>query len=337
VSRLRRRLLVIAAALGCLLVAGTIGFTLIEGLEPFDAFYMTLFTITTVGYKELPETLSRGGRIFNSFIIVFGVSTLFFAIGVMTQTVIELELSNFFGRRRMKRMVEKLSNHYIVCGYGRVGRSAAAELQRAGVPLVVVDRSPDKYDRAQRDGIPAIQADSTHDDALIEAGVKRAKGLVAALATDSDNVFLILSAKTLNPMVNVAARVGDEEAEQKLKLAGADTVFPPYTHAGHQLALSLLRPHVVQFLDSATKSVGLDVGFEQLRVSPGSELASKSLKQVQIRRDLGVIVLAIRGADGRMQFNPPAEAVLEPGDFLIVMGESANLRKLEGLLTGVSA
>jgi voltage-gated potassium channel len=329
--------LTLAALLASLLGVGTIGFVLIEGLDPFDAFYMTLITITTVGYREIPDTLTRNGRIFNSFVLMFGVSTMFFAIGVMTQSLIELELSNFFGRRRMKRMVEKLTDHYIVCGYGRVGRSAAAELQRAGAQLVVVDRNPEKYARAQRNGLPAIQADSTRDEALIEAGIKRAKGLVAALATDADNVFLILSAKTLNPMVDVAARVGDEEAEQKLRLAGADTVFPPYTHAGHQLALSLLRPHVVQFLHSATKSVGLDVVFEQLRVSAGSELASKSLKQVQIRRDLGVIVLAIRSADGRMQFNPPAEAVLEPGDFLIVMGESGNLRKLETLLTGVTA
>ncbi len=335
-NRLKRRLVYIAIAIVALLAAGTVGFTFMEGFEPFDAFYMTLITISTVGYREVQE-LDRSGRIFNSFIIVFGVTTLFFAIGVMTQSVIEMELGAFFGRRRVKRMIDRLENHYIVCGFGRVGRSAAAELKRAGVPLVVIDRSPEKYDRAQRGGFLAIQADSTRDEALIDAGIDRAKGVVAALATDADNLFLILSAKTLNPALKVAARVGDEQAEQKLRLAGADTVFAPYTHAGHQLALSLLRPHVVQFLDGATKSVGLDVGFEQFRISAESDLASKSLKQLQIRRDLGVIVLAIRKADGRMQFNPPAEAVLEPGDFIIVMGETVNLRKLDSLLTGVIA
>jgi voltage-gated potassium channel len=266
-----------------------------------------------------------------------GVTTLFFGIGTMTQVAVEASLGEFYGKRRMKRMIDKFQNHYIVCGFGRVGRSAAEELQRAGVQLVIVDRNPDKVERAQRAGLAAVLADSTRDEALVEAGIARAKGLVAALATDADNMFLILSAKTLNPKLVVAARAGEETAEQKLRLAGADTVFAPYTHAGHQLALSLLRPHVVQFLDSATKSVGLDVEFEQLRVAEGSEFVSKSLKQLQLRRDLGVIVLAIRKADGRMQFNPPADAVLDAGDYLIAMGDHADLRKLESLLTGVAA
>jgi voltage-gated potassium channel len=335
-NRLKRRLLWLGIAIAVALATGTIGFTLLEGYDPFDAFYMTLTTITTVGYAEIRH-LDRAGRIFNSFLIVFGVTTIFFAIGAMTQTVIELELGEFFGKRRIKRMIDKLEKHYIVCGYGRVGRAAAFELQQAGVPLVVLDRNPDKVERAVRLGLPAFLGDSTQDAVLEEAGVRRAKGLVAALATDADNLVLILSAKTLNPGLRVAARVGDENAEDKLRRAGADVVFAPYTHAGHQLALSLVRPHVLQFIDAATKSVGLDVSLEQMRVSPGSELASKSLKQVQLRRDLGVIVLAIRKGDGEMVFNPPAEAVLEPGDFLIVMGERDNVRKLEVLLAGVPA
>jgi len=334
--RLRQRLLWLGGAIAFVLATGTIGFTLIEGYDPFDAFYMTLTTITTVGYGEI-QTLSRAGRVFNSFVIVFGVTTLFFAIGAMTQTVIEMELGEFFGKRRMKRMIDKLEKHYIVCGYGRVGRAATRELQQAGVPLVVVDRNPDKVERAIRDGAAAFCGDSTQDATLTDSGVGRAKGLIAALATDADNLFLILSAKTLNEKLKVAARVGDEEAEAKLRRAGADTVFAPYTNAGHQLALSLVRPHVVQFLDAATAGIGLDVCLEQIRVSGGSELASKSLKQVQLRRDLGVIVLAIRKAGGQMLFNPPADAVLEGGDYLVVMGEHENVRKLETLLAEVHA
>ncbi len=333
---LKRRFIWLGLAILVALATGTIGFTLIEHYDPFDAFYMTLTTITTVGYAEIRH-LSRVGRIFNSFVIVFGVTTIFFAIGAMTQTVIEMELGEFFGKRRMKRMIDKLEKHYIVCGFGRVGRAATHELQQNSVPLVVVDRNPDKVERAIHEGAVALAGDSTQDATLEEAGVRRAKGLIAALATDADNLFLILSAKTLNPNLKVAARVGDEQAEAKLRRAGADTVFAPYTHAGHQLALSLIRPHVLQFLDGATKNVGLDVGLEQLRVSEGSEIASKSLKQVQLRRDLGVIVLAIRKAHGEMLFNPPAEAVLEAGDFLIVMGEHQNVRKLETLLAGVTA
>ena len=335
-ERLRRRLLWLVLLIAAALASGTIGFTLIEGFDPFDAFYMTLTTITTVGYAEI-QHLSRAGRVFNSFVIVFGVTTMFFAIGAMTQTVIEMELGEFFGKRRMKRMIDKLEKHYIVCGYGRVGRAAMGELRQEGVAVVVVDRNPEKVERAIRDGVPALCGDSTQDASLEEAGVRNAKGLIAALATDADNLFLILSAKTLNPVLKVAARAGDEKAEEKLRRAGADTVFAPYTHAGHQLALSLVRPHVLQFLDVATKNIGLDVCLEQMRVSAGSEMASKSLKQVQVRRDLGVIVLAIRKGDGEMLFNPPAEAVLEAGDFLIVMGEHESVRKLEARLAGVEA
>jgi voltage-gated potassium channel len=335
-ERLRRRLLFIALLIAFVLASGTVGFTLIEDYPPFDAFYMTLTTITTVGYGEIHH-LSRAGRVFNSLVIAFGVTTIFFAIGAMTQTVIELELGEFFGKRRMKRMIDKLDNHYIVCGYGRVGRAATSELQQLGVPIVVVDRNPEKVERAAQAGLPALAADSTQDATLEDVGVRRAKGLIAALATDADNLFLILSAKTLNPALKVAARVGDERAMEKLRRAGADMVFAPYSNAGQQLALSLVRPHVVQFLDAATKSIGLDVCLEQIRVVEGSEMVSKSLKQLQLRRDLGVIVLAIRKAHGEMVFNPPAEAVIEGGDYLIAMGEHENVRKLEALLAEVHA
>jgi len=335
-DRLARRLVYISLAILLVLLVGTVGFVVIEGYDPFEAFYMTLITMTTVGYKEIHD-LSRAGRIFNSFLIAFGVTTIFFAIGAMAQSVVELELRDFFGRWRTKRMIEKLENHYIVCGIGRVGRSAAKELQRAGVPFVVVDRDPEKTERAIQAGMLAVTADSTRDETLREVGVTRARGLIAALATDADNLFVILSAKTLNPMLNVAARAGEEEAESKLRRAGADAVFAPYTNAGHLLALSLLQPHVVQFLDVTTKSMGLDVGIGQVRVGEASEFAGRSLRQVQLRRDLGAIVLAIRKASGEMQFNPPADAVIEGGDYLIVMSEHENLRRLETVLAGVRA
>jgi voltage-gated potassium channel len=335
-DRLKRRLIVVGLLIALVLALGTLGFTFLEGYPPFDAFYMTLTTITTVGYGEIHK-LSHRGRIFNSFVIAFGVTAMFVAIGAMTQTVIELELSEFFGKRRMKRMIDKLERHYVVCGYGRVGRAAARELQQMGVPVVIVDRNPEKIERANQSGLPALAGDSTQDATLEAAGVRRAKGLVAALATDADNLFLILSAKSLNPKLKVASRVGDEGAGEKLARAGADTVFAPYTNAGQQLALSLVRPHVVQFLDAATRSIGLDVCLEQMRVAENSEMAAKSLKQMQLRRDLGVIVLAIRKAGGEMIFNPPAEAVLESGDYLVVMGEHANVRKLEPLLAGERA
>src|SRR5215475_13337946 len=186
---LKRRLGLIVLAMALTLAGGTVGFTLIEHYPVFDAFYMTLTTMTTVGYGEI-HPLSQAGRVFNSFLIFFGVTTIFIAIGAMTQTIIEYQLGDAIGRRRNRRMIDKLKNHYIVCGFGRVGRGAAAELQHAGVPFVVVDSSPDRAETAIGGGMLAVAADSTRDDTLRQLGIERARGLVAALATDADNLFV---------------------------------------------------------------------------------------------------------------------------------------------------
>lgn len=332
--RIARSLVYIGLGVLVTLLIGTVGFALIEDYPLFDAFYMSLITIATVGYSEI-HPLSQAGRAFNSVLIFFGVSLLFFGIGLVTQAVVQAELGELFGKRRMRRMIDKLERHYIVCGYGRVGRGAAFELHRAGFGCVVVDRDPEKVDTAIRSGLHGLVADSTRDQTLQEAGVGRARGLIAALGTDADNLFVILSAKTLNPLLNVAARAGEEEAEEKLRRAGADIVFAPYTHAGHRLAQALIRPHVLEFLDLTTKSIGLNVVIEQVPVGAASEFASMSLKQMQIRRDIGVIVLAIRRASGEMIFNPDAEAVMQGGDCLVAMGEPESLRKLERRLAEV--
>ena len=332
---LARRLAYIVASLGLAVITGTVGFMLVEGYPLFDAFYMTLITISTVGYHEI-HPLSHAGRIFNSFLIIFGVTTMFFAIGAMTQSIIELELGEYFGKRRAKRMIDKLEKHFIICGFGRVGRNAAHELKRAGVPFVIVDKNPERVEKAMMAAMLAVAADSTRDDTLRSVGVERARGLVSALSTDADNLFVILSAKNLNPNLYVATRAGEEEAEDKLRRAGADAVFAPYTTAGYRLAQAVLRPHVFQFFDVATKSMGLDVIIEQVRVPESSEYVSRSLEQTNIRRDLGVIVLAIRKGDGRMVFNPPAETVISGSDHLIVMGEPKNLRTLENAMSAVA-
>jgi voltage-gated potassium channel len=328
---LARRATLIVGLLALTLSAGTLGFSLIEHYPPFDAFYMTLITITTVGYQEI-HPLSQAGRMFNSFLILFGVSVMFFSVGAITQTVIELELADVFGKRRNKRMIDKMQNHFIVCGYGRVGRSAANELSRAGVPMVVVDLNEERVARAMQSGLTAVNADSTHDATLRAVGIERAKGLVSALATDADNLFVILSAKSLNPRLTVVTRAAEEEAEEKLRRAGADTVFAAYTITGHRLAQALLRPHVSSFLDFATQGIGLDVAIEQILVSAGSEFASRTLRDMQLRRELGIIVLAIRKPGGHMVFNPEADTEIAAGDVLIAMGEPPNLQELERLV-----
>ncbi len=329
---LLRRLAFVAGLIALVLLMGTIGFTVIDHFPVFDAFYMTLITVSTVGYAEI-HPLSHAGRVFNSFLIFFGVITMFIAIGTMTQSIIALELGEYFGKRRNRRMIEKLENHFIVCGYGRVGRSAAHELKRAGVAFVVVDRESERTERAIQAGMLAVTADSTHDETLRTVGVERARGLISALATDADNLFVILSAKNLNPKLFVATRAAEEEAEQKLRRAGADALYAPYTTAGYRLAQAVLRPHVFHFFDVATKGIGFDVDIEQVRVPETSGFASRSLEQTRMGRDLGVIVLGIRKADGTMLFNPAAETVIRGGDYLIVMGEPANLRRLENMMS----
>lgn len=329
---LMRRLAWVVGLIAVMLAMGTVGFRIIDGYPVFDAFYMTLITVSTVGYAEI-HPLSHAGRIFNSFVIFFGVITMFFAIGAMTQSIIELELGEYFGKRRIRRMIDKLEGHYIICGFGRVGRNAAVELQRSKVPFVVVERELPRMERAMQAGMLAVAADSTRDETLLAVGVKRARGLISALATDADNLFVILSAKNLNPKLFVATRSGEEDAEEKLRRAGADALFAPYTTAGYRLAQAVLRPHVFQFFDVATRSMGLDVDIEQVRVPESSEFAERSLEQTRIRHDLGVIVLGIRKSDGRMMFNPAAEAIISGGDYLIVMGKPGNLRNLESLVS----
>jgi voltage-gated potassium channel len=335
-DQLRRRLAIIALAMLATLGVGTLGFVLIDHYPVFDAFYMTLTTVTTVGYGEI-HPLSRIGRVFNSFLILFGVIIMLLAIGAMTQIVIELELNQFFGKRRVKSMIDKLEGHIILCGFGRVGRGAADELRQAGVPFVVVDNNDDKIELAMRSGMLAVLADASRDETLIEVGVEKARGLIATLATDADNLFVILTAKSLNPQLALSARVAELTSEQKLRRAGADFVIAPYNSTGHRMAQAIIKPHVQQFLDFTTQNMGLDVGIEQVRVIEGSVFAGKTLAEMQVRRETGVIVLAIRKADGQMLFNPPAEARITSGDHLIAMGEPQGLRRLEALLTGVPA
>ena len=330
-NRLARRFLFLAAAIVGTLVTGTVGFTAIDKYPPFDAFYMTLITMTTVGYGEV-HPLSQAGRVFNSFLIMFGVTTIFIAMGAMTQTIIELEFGEVFSKRRSKRMIEQLNNHHIICGFGRVGRGAAAELQHAGAPFVIVDSDPARAERATMSGMLAVVADATHDEILRQVGVERARGLVAALATDADNLFVLLSAKALNPDLYVAARAAEEGAVEKMRRAGASSVIAPYALTGHRLAQSLLRPHVVQFLDFATNDAGEETAIEQVLVAEGCEMVGKTIREMQLGRNLGVMVMAIRDCHGKMHFNPPADAPIQAGDTLIAMGGQQGLRSLEVLL-----
>lgn len=331
-ARLVRRILLIVGLITFTLLAGTIGFVLIAHFPWFDAFYMTLTTITTVGYHEV-RPLSRAARVFNSFLIIFGVTAMFLAIGAMTQTIIELELQDRYGKRRTKHMIDNLQDHFIVCGFGRVGRNASSELQRTRAPFVVIDRSEQRVANAVKSGMLAIAADATQDESLREAGVLRAKGLIAALPSDAENLFIILSAKALNPNLTVVTRVSEDEAGEKLRRAGADTVFTPYAMAGRQLADALLRPHVVELMDFTRSNIGPQIRMEQLRVAPTSGLAGRPIGQLLDRQSSGFIVLAVHRHGGETFFNPSSDFEIAAGDFLIVMGQRPALQSLEKVLT----
>lgn len=331
-SNLRRRLIFFFGMMLSLLIFGTVGFVLVEGYPWFDALYMTVITLTTVGYYEV-RALSTAGRVFNMVLLLFGVNAIFLGIGLMTSTVVELQLDHFFDRKRRKRMIESLHDHYIICGFGRVGRGAAYELMRSKVPIVVVDNDEDKIDMVIKAGMLGVLADSTKDETLRGVRIDRARGLVAALASDADNLFLTLSAKTLNSKLTVATRANEDEAASKLRRAGADAVVSPYGVTGSRLAQSLVRPHVTQFLDYAMLDPAVDLGIEQFRVEEDSGMARKALAELkELRKEFGVSVLAIRRGHGEMIFNPDAATMINAGDHLIVMGKTNSLQQLEKLL-----
>jgi voltage-gated potassium channel len=287
-------------------------------------------TLTTVGYGEV-HPLSFSGRLIASALMLGGVAAVFISIGVLVDTIIKLELADPFGRKRRERMIDKLKDHYIVCGAGRVGRSVIQELQRGGATVLLIDSSVERAQWGIVAGIPTLVADATKDETLERARVKLAKGLVAAISSDAENVYVTLSARVLNPDLMIAARASDEQAEEKLKRAGATTVLTPYSFIGHRLAQSMLRPHVLSFLDVASAfsgGDGIEIETEQLYISKESPLSGRTLEEARVRQNYGLIVLALKKSAGGMLFNPEGNTRVESGDVLIAMGRRDQLKRI---------
>ena len=318
---------IIFLALVALTVIGMAGFHYLEHWTWFEGFYMVLTTISTIGYGEV-HPLSPIGRYFNSFIIIAGVGLVLLFFGGATQALLEFELQSVFGRRRMDREISRLSDHYILCGAGRVGRSAARELARKPLPFIVVDTDASKLARYSEEGWLTLIGDATQAPVLRQAQIGRARGLVASTTTDATNIYIILTARSLNPKLNIIARASDENAEQHLITAGANHVVSPYNFAGYRIAQTFMRPHVVDFFDTAMNQK-LPFDIEEVKVSAGSRVAGKTLEGSRIRQEMGVIVLAIKGEGTRMRFNPSPDEVIHEGDHLIAMGEPEGLRRLE--------
>jgi voltage-gated potassium channel len=321
------KLKVIFLALMVLTFIGMTGFHFIEGWTWFDGFYMVLTTISTIGYGEL-HPLSQHGRYFNTFIIITGVGLVLLFFGGATQALLEFELQSVFGRRRMNREIGRLSDHYILCGAGRVGRSAARELARKPLPFLVIDNDPAKLQQYSDEGWLTLAGDATQTPVLRQAHIERARGLVASTTTDATNIYIILTARSLNPKLNIIARASEEEAEPHLLKAGANHVVSPYNFAGYRIAQTFMRPHVADFFDTAMNQK-LPFDIEEVQVRAGSRVAGQTLEGARIRQEMGVIVLAIKGEDSHMRFNPAPDEVIHEGDHLIAMGGPDGLRRLE--------
>jgi voltage-gated potassium channel len=323
-----RKVFWIGLALVVLSAIGTIGFHLIEGWTWLDSLFMVVITFSSIGYEEV-HPLSRVGREFTIALIICGAVVVALGIGTLTQALLEFELLRFFGRRRVERQIARLSGHYIICGAGRVGRSAARELARKPVPFVIIEK-----DQAIMDGLPAdwltISGDATQESTLVSARIEQAAGLVAATTTDASNIFIVLNARSLNASLKIIARASEEESAKHLTKAGATSVISPYAFAGHLIAQGLLRPNVVDFLSLTTgREGGREMIIEEISIDTNSPLAGKTVGASGIHRDYGVIVLAIKHSRGTTRFNPEARDEIHAGDYLIAMGEPANMSKLE--------
>jgi len=322
-----RNLRTIGALLLLVGAIGTAGYHFIEGWPWFDGFYMVVTTLTTIGYQEV-HPLSHAGRVFNVFVILAGVSLVLLGVGALSQALLEFELQSFFGRRRMEREIGRLDGHYIICGMGRVGRSVARELARKPAAFVIVENADAKLQRYNGENWLVVTGDATQEPVLRQAQIEQARGLVAATTTDATNLYIVLTARGLNPKLKIIARASEDGAEKHLRTAGADAVVSPYSFAGQRIAQSLLRPHVVSFLDTATTHLGMDLEIGEIQVTGASVFAGKTIESSRIRLERGVIILAIKRQEG-MHFNPAPDERIQPDDFLIAMGEPAQLRQLE--------
>jgi voltage-gated potassium channel len=313
------------------IVIGTTGYMILDpSWRLLDALYMTVITLTTVGFREV-NTLSDAGRIWTMVLSLAGVGLIFGSVGIVAEYLVVEATS---GRREAKRMADavgKLSGHYILCGYGRVGLTVARELVHAGRKVVVIDILPESLARARREGFLEVEGDATEEATLRAAGIERAKGLITTIDSDAHNVYVILSARALNPDLFVVARANTADSEARLMQAGASRVVSPYTMAGHRLAELATRPRVVDFIDAALSHGELAFSMEEVEVVAGN--AATDGATVASLRDTGVFVLAIVTGERSYEANPPADRILKVGETLVVSGSVPRLRELRGLET----
>lgn len=324
-----KRLALVLALIGFIISFGTTGYMVIEGWSFLDSLYMTVTTLTTVGFREIRE-LSDAGRWFTITLIIGGVGTMLYALSTGAKFILEGELQAIYGRRRLEKKMKALSDHYVICGYGRMGKIIAKELKNEKVKFVAIEKIPTVHEKEEAF---VVTGDATQDEILKEVGIERAKGLITVLPTDAENLYVVLSAKGLNPTLFIVARAGEEGSEQKLLRAGADRVISPYHIGGLRIAHTVLKPAVVDFIELATKSGNIDLQLEEIAIPELSDYSGLSLDQCGFGKELGVIIVGIKKPNGDMKFNPTYLTLVEPGDTLIALGEVSKLKVLEGMIT----
>lgn len=327
-----RRILKAVGLVAVIVAVGVAGLMGVEGWSFIDSLYMTVITISTVGFSEV-YPLSQGGKLFVIVLIFFGVGTYIYIISIVAEYLVAGALIGGIGRRKMKKKIEKLQGHSIVCGFGRVGSEVAIELKNGGVDLVVIEKDPEHLKLCASMGYLYIEGDASSDDVLVEAGIHRARGLVSAVDSDAANVYVTLSAKSLNKDVFVVARSERAESEKKLRAAGADRVISPSGIGGRRLASQLLRPAVLEFLDVVMHSADIEIYMEEVKVKKDSTFVGATLVDARKKCLEGANILAIlKIAGGGMKVELAVDTRIECDDMLIAIGTGAQLRQLEALI-----
>jgi voltage-gated potassium channel len=322
----KKKLIIAASTLAGIMVTGIVGYMLIERWDFMDSFYMTVISVTTTGFSEV-HPLSTGGRLFTIFLIISGSIAAVYALTAIAQFVFEGQLGSALWRRNMKHRVANLKNHYILCGYGRVGQEIAGILVEEKADFVVIDKSREAIAQAELDNRLYVMADAAGDEALKEAGIERAKGLIVAMGNDADSTYVVLSARQLAPRIFIEARISDPGAEGKLKRAGADRVISPYSIGARRMAMVALQPEVADFIDVVSFR-GHELHLENLTVAGGSTLSGTSVGEARKRGN--AVILALNKNSGKLVANPPDAEILDTGDSIIAMGTRDELRKMEG-------
>ncbi|MDT8440199.1 MAG: NAD-binding protein [Desulfuromonadales bacterium] len=331
-----RQLKISLLLLFSVVTSGSVGYSLIEGWSLFDALYMTVITLATVGFKEVHD-LSPEGMLFTILLIISGTGVIAWSLGSLIQYMVEGQLLNLLGRRKLQSRIGKLRDHYIVCGFGRIGHMICREFHAKPVPFVVVERDSQMLDRVVKEGYLFVEGDATDDETLLTAGIQHAKGLITAVTSDTDNVYITLTARGLNPQLFILARAGEEGSEKKLLRAGATKVISPYTIGAFRMAQAVLRPSVVDFIEIATGRESVELQMEEIVVSASSPLVGKNLLNSEIRQSMGIIIVGIKQPDGHMIFNPSPATAITAGATLITLGERPAINQLEQIASGAEA